>query len=297
VPAAFRTALTIPTEEAVRQSYDYCRNIAKKRAKNFYYSFLLLDKPQRDAMCAVYAFMRYCDDLSDENVEMDKAQLRQAVAEWRIRLDHALAGDVDGHQIWPAFYDTVKRYRMPHRYFHEMIDGILSDLEPCRMQTFDELYRYCYRVASVVGFTVIHIFGFKSPKALLLAEKCGIAFQLTNILRDVREDATMQRVYLPQEDLDRFEVTVEQLSSGTEDEPFRQLMSFEAARARSFYEESAPLTDLIEPRSRRSLWALRGIYMRLLSKIERSRYNVLSQRISVATPVKISLLIRALLQR
>jgi phytoene synthase len=165
------------------------------------------------------------------------------------------------------------------------------------MQTFDELYRYCYRVASVVGFTVIHIFGFKSPKALLLAEKCGIAFQLTNILRDVREDAAMQRVYLPQEDLDRFDVTVEQLCSGIEDEQFRQLMSFEAARARSFYEESASLTDLIDPKSRRSLWALRAIYMRLLAKIERSRYTVLSRRISVATPVKISLLIRAFLQR
>lgn len=297
MPTPSRIALTIPTEEAVRQSYEYCRNIAKSRAKNFYYSFLLLEPPQRDAMCAVYAFMRYCDDLSDENVEMNKAQLRQAVAEWRIRLDHALAGDVEGHQIWPAFHDTVKRYRIPHRYFHEMIDGILSDLEPCRMQTFDELYRYCYRVASVVGFTVIHIFGFKSPKALLLAEKCGIAFQLTNILRDVREDAAMQRVYLPQEDLDRFEVTVEQLCSGSEDERFRQLMSFEAARARSYYEESAPLTDLIEPKSRRSLWALRAIYIRLLSKIERSRYNVLRQRISVATPVKISLLIRAFLQK
>jgi phytoene synthase len=284
-------------EDAVRQSYDHCRKIAKSRAKNFYYSFLLLEKPQRDAMCAIYAFMRHCDDLSDENLGLTTVQLRQAVAEWRIRLDHALTGDIEGDPIWPAFHDTVERYRIPHRYFHEMIDGILSDLEPCRIQTFDELYRYCYRVASVVGFTVIYIFGFQSPRALLLAEKCGIAFQLTNILRDVREDAAMQRVYLPNEDLDRFEVTAEQLCSGTEDERFRQLMSFEAARARSFYEESAPLIDLIDPKSRRSLWALRAIYMRLLSKIEGSRYNVLSRRISVTKPMKISLLIWAILQK
>jgi phytoene synthase len=284
-------------EDAVRQSYDHCRKIAKSRAKNFYYSFLLLEKPQRDAMCAIYAFMRHCDDLSDENLGLTTVQLRQAVAEWRIRLDHALTGDIEGDPIWPAFHDTVEHYRIPHRYFHEMIDGILSDLEPCRIQTFDELYRYCYRVASVVGFTVIYIFGFQSPRALLLAEKCGIAFQLTNILRDVREDAAMQRVYLPNEDLDRFEVTAEQLCSGTEDERFRQLMSFEAARARSFYEESAPLIDLIDPKSRRSLWALRAIYMRLLSKIEGSRYNVLSRRISVTKPMKISLLIWAILQK
>src|SRR6185437_16367136 len=143
------------------------------------------------------------------NPNLNTVQLRHAVAEWRIRMDHALTGDIEGHPIWPAFHDTVKRYRIPHRYFHEMIDGILSDLEPCRMQTFDELYRYCYRVASVVGFTVIHIFGFKSPRALLLAEKCGIAFQLTNILRDVREDAAMDRIYLPLEDLARFQVPVE----------------------------------------------------------------------------------------
>ncbi len=281
----------------VRQSYDYCRKIAKSRAKNFYYSFLLLEKPQRDAMCAIYAFMRACDDLSDENPGMSTVQLRQAVAEWRIRLDHALAGDIEGSQIWPAFHDTVERYRIPHRYFHEMIDGILSDLEPCRMQTFDQLYQYCYRVASVVGFTVIHIFGFRSPRALLLAEKCGIAFQLTNILRDVREDAGMQRIYLPQEDLDRFDVSAEQLFSGTEDDRFRRLMSFEAARARLFYEESAPLIDLIEPKSRRSLWALRAIYMRLLSRIEDSCYNVLTRRISVGKPVKIGLLLWAFLQK
>jgi 15-cis-phytoene synthase len=297
MPAASSTALIMPTEGLVRQSYDYCRKIAKSRAKNFYYSFLLLEKPQRDAMCAIYAFMRHCDDLSDENPGINTVQLRHAVAEWRISLDHALAGEVTGHQIWPAFHDTVKRYRIPHRYFHEMIDGILSDLEPCRMQTFDELYRYCYRVASVVGFTVIHIFGFHSSRALLLAEKCGIAFQLTNILRDVREDAAMQRVYLPQEDLERFGVSAEQLCSGTEDGRFRQLMKFEAARARSFYEESAPLMALIEPQSRPSLWALRAIYMRLLSKIEGNCYNVLSRRISVAKPVKIGLLIRALLQK
>ncbi len=274
----------------VAASYRYCTQIAKQRAKNFYYSFLLLEKPQREAMCAIYAFMRLCDDLSDDPVTTDTATLRQAVGEWRRKLDRALSGDVSGHALWPAFHDTVARYRIPQRYFHEMIDGILSDLEPTAVQTFDQLYRYCYRVASVVGLTVIHIFGFRSPKALMLAEKCGVAFQLTNILRDVREDAGMHRVYLPNEDLERFGVAVEQLRSGVEDERFRDLMKFEAARARSYYQSSAPLIDLIDPKSRRSLWALRAVYMKLLKKIEKSDYSVLSRRISVAKPVKISLL-------
>lgn len=279
------------------QSYRYCRHVARSRAKNFYYAFLLLDKPRRDAMCAIYAFMRHCDDLSDDPAVPDKAQVRNSVALWRMQLNRALEGEVGENMIWPAFYDTVQRYRIPHRYFHEMIDGILSDLEPRQVATYDELYRYCYQVASVVGLAVIHIFGFRSPKALLLAEKCGVAFQLTNILRDVREDAEMHRVYIPLEDLARFHVPLQQLHSGEEDEQFCKLMHFEAARARAYYEESAPLSELIEPQSRRSLWALRQIYLRLLGKIETSNYAVLSHRINVPTRTKIMLLLRAFLKR
>jgi phytoene synthase len=210
-----------------------------------------------------------------------------------MELNRALRGVVEGNPIWPAFHDTVQRYSIPHRFFHEMIDGIASDIEPRRIQTFEELYNYCYHVASVVGLTIIYIFGFDSPRALLLAEKCGIAFQLTNILRDVREDAALGRVYLPVEDLDRFGVTVEQLCTGSEDDRFRKLMRFEADRARACYKESAPLSDLIHPGSRRSLWALREIYQRLLARIEESDYSVLSRRINVPTRVKIALLLRA----
>ena len=277
----------------VEASYRFCRDVAKKRAKNFYYSFLLLEKPQRDGMCAIYAFMRHCDDLSDNPATTDKSQLRQSVALWRMELNRALEGEVADGAIWPAFHDTVERYKIPHRYFHEMIDGILSDVEPQQMETFADLYRYCYHVASVVGLTVVHIFGFRSTRALLLAEKCGVAFQLTNILRDVREDAEMGRIYLPLEDLNRFGVTVDQLRSGREDERFRQLMRFEATRARSCYEESAPLLELIEPKSRRSLWALRQIYMRLLARIERTNYSVLSRRINLPRRTKVKLLIWA----
>jgi phytoene synthase len=187
----------------------------------------------------------------------------------------------------------VRRYAIPHRFFHEMIDGITSDLERQIIRTWDELYRYCYQVASVVGLTIIYVFGFRSVRALLLAEKCGIAFQLTNILRDVREDAEIGRVYLPAEDLERFGVTVEQLRSGREDDNFRRLMGFEGSRARSYYEESAPLESFIEPKSRRSLWALRQIYLSLLGRLESANYSVLRRRINVPTPTKIALLLRA----
>jgi phytoene synthase len=281
---------------SVEESYRYCRRIARKRAKNFYYSFLLLERPQRDAMCAIYAFMRHCDDLSDSPATSDKAKVRQSIAEWRVELNRALSGDVESNPIWPAFYDTVERYSIPHRFFHEMIDGIMSDLEARQIQTFDELYRYCYQVASVVGLTIVHIFGFDSVKALLLAEKCGVAFQLTNILRDVREDAEAGRIYLPREDLDMFSVPFDQLRSGKEDDGFRDLMRFEATRAHTYYRESAGLSGLVtQKKSRRSLWALREIYLRLLSRIEKSNYSVLSRRLNVPTRTKVALLFRAFL--
>jgi 15-cis-phytoene synthase len=262
----------------LEQSYRHCRAVARRRAKNFYYSFLLLPRDQRDAMCAVYAFMRYCDDLSDE-----PGASQEPLERWRTALDHALAGQYDGHPTLPAFHDTVQRYRIPRQYFHDMIDGVSSDLQPRRIRTFDELYRYCYQVASVVGLATIHIFGFDSPDALPLAEKCGIAFQLTNILRDVREDLDRGRVYLPEQDLARFGVGVDDLKSGAHTPEFTQLMRFEAARARGYYGESRSLLGMVHRESRSSLWALMEIYSRLLAKIEASNYDVLSRRIALST--------------
>lgn len=297
MPTAPASVLVKTNAISVEASYLHCRNIARARAKNFYYSFLLLDKQQSDAMCAIYAFMRECDDLSDENTSGDKEKIRQAVAHWRFEMDHALRNDWTDDPIWPAFADTVARYKIPHRFFHEMIDGISSDIEPREVRTWDELYRYCYHVASVVGMTIVHIWGFNSPKALLLAEKCGIAFQLTNILRDVREDAELGRVYLPTEDLQRFGVNEEQLKTGREDDAFRKLMRYQAKRAKDYYDESAALLPMIDKKSRRSLWALRKIYMSLLSRLEEANFNVLSRRINVPKPVKIGILLQAFFWR
>jgi 15-cis-phytoene synthase len=277
----------------LEESYAFCERVARTQAKNFYYSFLLLSRPQRQAMCAVYAFMRYCDDLSDAEGVGDRAG---AIARWQAELESALAGKAPQHApehaVWPAFSDTVARYRIPHEYFRDMIRGVSSDLEPRRVQTFQELYDYCYHVASVVGLTIIHIFGFHDPRALALAERCGVAFQLTNILRDVREDAEHGRVYLPAEDLERFGVRQEELSGGALSLALRSLLAFEADRAREYYREAQPLTNMVDRRSRASLKALIGIYSRLLERISNSGYEVLGERVRVPAWEKIWILAR-----
>ena len=275
---------------SIKDSYAYCRRVARTRAKNFYYSFLLLSKEQRDAMCAVYAFMRHCDDLSD-----GPGASRLALEEWRVALSVSFAGAIPPHPILPALMDTVARFRIPRRYFYEMIEGVLSDLSPRKFDVFADLYDYCYKVASVVGLTIIHIFGFESPEALKFAEVCGIAFQLTNILRDIREDAERGRRYLPAQDLLRFEVSEGDLRAAPT-RGFCELMRFEADRARRYYDEATPLLKLVHRRSRPSLWALITLYSRLLERIRKSGYNVLTRRISLSSLEKSWILVRAVTQ-
>jgi len=267
------------------ESYTFCRAVARRRAKNFYYSFVLLPREQRNAMCAIYAFMRYCDDLSDE-----PGASREPLERWRCALTDALGGKFDAYSAWPAFYDTVERYRIPHEYFFQMIEGVMADLEPRRIATFEELYRYCYQVASVVGLCTIHVFGFDSPDALPLAEKCGVAFQLTNILRDVCEDAARGRVYLPAEDLERFGVGAEGLCEPSD--ALTRLMRFEADRARGYYRESEPLVGMVDKGSRPALRALIGIYSRLLERIAEGGFDV-TRRVSLPAAEKGWIVVRA----
>lgn len=277
---------------ALAASYEYCVAVARARAKNFYYSFLVLPARKRLAMCAVYAFMRECDDLSDE-----AGATRERLAEWRSELDAALAGQVGAHPVWPAFLDVVRRYEIPVRFAHEMIDGVSSDLDPRHVETFEELYRYCYLVASVVGLTTIHIFGFRDPRAPLLAERCGIAFQLTNIIRDAGEDARNGRLYLPAEDLRQFDVTPEMLRSEQTTGQVRRLLEFEGERARAYYDEARPLIGMVDEDSRPALWALIEIYSRLLARIHERRYDVLPGKIRLTTAEKIGVLGHAWVKR
>lgn len=266
----------------LEESYRHCERVARERAKNFYHSFRILPPHKRRAMCAVYAFMRECDDLSDEPREGGAAAAKAALESWRSDLSLALDGGSPVHPLWPAFAETARRFGIPHRIFHEMIDGVSSDLDPRRIENFEELYRYCYLVASVAGLATIHIFGFTDPAAPMLAERCGVAFQLTNIIRDVAEDARNGRVYLPGEDMRKFGVTPEHLSASRVAEPLRALLEFTASRAQSYYFEARPLVKMVSEDSRGALWALIEVYSRLLKKIRDQRFEVLASRVHLS---------------
>jgi phytoene synthase len=269
---------------SLAESYAWCRDVARARARNFYYAFRLLDPQRRDALCSIYAFMRRCDDLSDE-----PGATAAALDDWRAKLEAALGGKPGVEPLWPAFCETVRRYGIPAEYFHDMIDGVSSDLTRREIVTFDELYRYCYQVASVAGLSLVRIFGYRSEEALPLAEKCGIAFQVTNILRDVGEDLANGRIYLPREDRERF--SVREIAMSAE---FVELMRFEAQRAHKYYRESRPLLDMVDPACRPSLWALVEIYSRLLRLIEASGFDVLRRRIRLPAIEKSWIAARAL---
>jgi len=272
----------------LEESWRYCERVARRRARNFYYSFLALPAEKRRAMCALYAFMRECDDRSDgAGASLEK------LADWRAQTEAALGGRAPGHPVWPALVETVRRYSVPPDCLYGMIEGVSSDLEPRSFESFDQLYRYCYLVASVVGIATIHVFGFHDERAPLLAERCGIAFQLTNILRDVREDALNGRIYLPREDMERFSVTPEMLAARQASPELRRLLAFEAGRARSFYAEAQPLIGMVDEDSRHALWALIEIYRRLLGRIEARGYEVMAGRVRVPAPEKMWIALRA----
>ncbi len=278
---------------ALRESYRFCHQVARREARNFYYSFLLLPPERRRAMCALYAFMRRTDDLADCDAPADSK--RQSLEAWRSALD----GQPDD---WPgrlALAQTVSRCEIPTRYLHGVIDGVIQDIEPQPFDTFDALYRYCYLVASTVGLCCIHVWGFRSDdgRAEWLAERCGIALQLTNIVRDVREDAQNGRIYLPQEDLARFGVRPEDLHAPTPTDALRSLLQFQGERAYHYYAESSPLIDLVSPMGKPVLRTIVGIYRALLDRMAKSNYEVLQRRVSLSPMHKTAIMVRSLVPR
>ncbi|MGQ9633742.1 MAG: phytoene/squalene synthase family protein [Bryobacteraceae bacterium] len=275
------------------QSFDYCRQLTQRRARNFYYAFKLLGPDEHDALCAIYAFMRYCDDLSDDPWQ-DRHAARRQLEAWRADLDSALDGAETDHPLWPAFRQVMQDYKLPRSYFHEMIQGVASDLETRTFVTFGELYRYCYQVASIPGLCVARVLGAATEQALALAEKCGVAFQLTNILRDVPEDAARGRVYFPEEDLARFGLSRRDILDCRNSEAVRQLFRFEGERAFVYYRESAPLVEMVPRKNRTALWALIEIYRQLLLRIERSGYDVLDKRARLTSLEKLAVVATAL---
>lgn len=280
-------------EISLKDSYSICERVAKSQAKNFYYAFTVLPKPKRQAICAMYAFMRYCDDISDSEILGDSKV--SGLQMWRNALVAAMEGEYGKSDIMPAFHDTVVRFGIPVEYFHELIDGAEMDLSINRYATFDDLYKYCYRVASVVGLVCIYIFGFKDEEAKKYAESCGIAFQLTNVIRDVKEDAERNRIYLPMEDLQSFGYPEADLLNGVMDDRFRSLIKFEVDRASGYYQRSLPLLSLVDPSSRPGLSALIGIYSTLLRRIADKDYDVLSGRVSLSTKEKLGIAAKSFL--
>jgi 15-cis-phytoene synthase len=281
-------------------SYEYCVRVAREQARNFYYSFLVLPAEKRRAFCAIYAFMRHSDDISDDlpGQETSPAAERQGkLSAWRTRFEWALSGKYGNSPILPAFHDTLKRFAIPSDYFFELLRGAEMDVQGAQYKSFDDLYRYCYRVAGVVGLTCIHIFGFpreQDERACQLAESCGVAFQLTNILRDLREDAAAGRVYLPSEDMERFGVDAAALNRENPGEAVENLMRFEIARAWGYYREAQPLLALVSRDSRASLWAMIALYSGILKHIEADPLAVFRGRVGLSKMEKLGIVGRAL---
>jgi phytoene synthase len=269
----------------------YCRRVTYRCAGNFLLAFHVLPRPQRRAMYTLYAFMRHTDDLADEPGEV--ATKRKALADWRDRLDEALRGRYT-HRVHAALHTTVRRYGIPPRHLHEVIDGVECDLTPVRYATFDELYAYCYRVASAVGLACIHVWGFRDPRAAAHAEAAGVAFQLTNILRDLGEDLDAGRVYLPEEDWRRFDCPPEEWRDGRGGGAFRALMGFEVERARGFYRAAEPLADLLAPAGRAVFRVMTRTYRGLLDAIEARGYDVFAGRVRLTPWRKVRLMLEAL---
>jgi phytoene synthase len=261
------------------QSYAYCRRLSRRAHSSFYASFWLLPPTKRCAMHALYAFMRYTDDLGDSGLPVP--QRRAALHRWRRLLDDALAGRFDarepdlaavatdalGRPLLPALADSVRRFSIPREHLHAVIDGQEMDLEAVRYETFAQLSGYCEKVASAVGLACIHVWGVRGDAALEPARKCGIAFQLTNILRDLREDSQRGRVYLPAEDLRQCGYSADELARGVVNDRFRALVALEVARAEQLYRDAAELCPALDRDGRRIFGMMHHTYRQLLETI------------------------------
>jgi phytoene synthase len=281
-------------KDGLTAAYDYCQALTKREAKNFYYGFMLLPERQRRAIYAAYAFARICDDIADEGLPSDQAARRLAC--YRASLDRCLNGQPEG-PAFEALKDAVDTFSIPHRYFYDLIGGVEMDLTVRRYETFDELKRYCHLVASTVGLISIEIFGYRGGEtARQHAADLGIALQLTNILRDIQEDAARGRVYLPQEELARFGYTEEELFAGRATPVFRRLLAVQIERARRYYGEGRRLLPYLPRRARACVGVMAGIYSSILSDIEREPGVVFRRRVSLGTGQKLVLASRELVR-
>ncbi len=276
-------------------AYRYCARVARARARNFAWGFLLLPAAKKRGMVAAYAFSRVCDDIVDEpRAREDKIRL---LAEVRRELDRCLDRP-SACPIFLALADTARRFGIPIPLFHELVDGVEMDLDVRRYETFADLHPYCYRVASVVGLISMAIFGTSdADRARPGAVDLGLAMQLTNILRDVREDLEAGRIYLPRDEMSRFGVGEDDLRLGRMTDGVRALFAFQAARAREHFARGRALLPYVDADARFCPSVLQGIYERLLDRIEKRGFDVFSGRVRVPTLHKLAIVARCALGR
>ena len=293
-----------PTPSQLAVAYSVCRGITRARARNFYYGFLVLPKRKRRALCAVYAFMRRCDDIADDPA-LSLAVRRQKLDTWLDAFHAAQAGHPTDDPILLALTDAQRRFAIPVGLLDALAFGTAMDVDESQQKPgllvqygdFEDLERYCYNVASVVGLVCIRIFGYTDPAAEPLAEKIGLAFQLTNIIRDVKEDAALGRVYLPGKDLAEFGLGTAEIAGNTDPARVRPLLELEAQRAFANYKAADELTPLISEDSQPALYVLVTIYRSLLEKIVRLNYDVFTRRVSLSVYEKLVILAKGFLKR
>jgi phytoene synthase len=262
--------------------HEYCQDRAARSGSSFYYSFLFLPPERRRAITALYAFCREVDDAVDETSDPGVARLK--LAWWRNEIS-AIYGGRPQHPVSLALHDCIGPFRLQQKWFEEIVDGMQMDIERDRYATFDELRLYCHRVAGVVGLLSAEIFGYEDAATLDYAHNLGIAFQLTNIIRDIGEDVRRGRIYLPLDDLSTHGVTDADLVQGRETNNVSSLLNFEIARAREFYRQALEKLPAIDRRSQRTGLIMAAIYQRLLDEIEGEGCRILHSRVSL-TPVR-----------
>ena len=267
-------------------AYKHCESVTKKHAKNFYYAFRTLPHRKRRAIYAIYAFCRICDDIADGDIPLvdQKSQFSQMRKQLHESIEYP-----SNKLIFTALKDVVTIFNIPINYLEEIIQGVEMDLVNTRYETFEELLTYCYKVASVVGLICFEIFGYKNSVAKKYAIDLGIAMQLTNILRDIKEDYERGRIYIPQQEMLRFKYSDNDLGNGIINNSFRNLMRYQITRANCYFTSGIQLIPLMNTESRRCPSILHGVYRKILAKIERSDFNVFEKRIGLNTWEKLLL--------
>ena len=272
-----------PAPRELKQAYSHCQRIARSQAKNFYFAFRTLPARRRRAIYAAYAFCRICDDIADE--DRPPEEKRRLFDETRRLLDRSHNGTAD-HAVFTALRDATTTFDIPKSYFEEVIQGVEMDLTHARYRDFDELKTYCYRVASTVGLICIEVFGYEDADAREYAVDLGLGMQLTNIMRDIKEDAERGRIYIPQDEMASYHYSESDLQAGVVNEAFRGLMRFQVARARRYLDSGRRLIPLLSAQSRACPAVLIGVYGAILDRIEASDFDVFRRRIGLSTREK-----------